>query len=49
MQSFNSYAICLNIMKTSHKILQHFVLYYMFTSNEELVQTTVYNNFGLRI
>jgi len=31
MKSFNTYAIRLNIMKTSYKILQHFFIYYMFT------------------
>ena len=46
MKSFKTYAVRLNIMKTSHKILQHFFIYYMFTSNEELVQN---NKFGLRI
>ena len=49
MKSFYTYAIRLNTMKISHQILQHFFIYYMFTSNEELVQTTVYNKFGLRI
>jgi len=49
MKSFNTYAIRLNIMKTNFNILQHFFLYYMFTSNEELVQTTAYNKFGFRI
>jgi len=49
MKYFNTFAIRLNITKTSHKIFQHFFIYYMFTSNEELVQTTVYDKFGLRI
>ena len=49
MKSFKTYAIRSIIMKTSHKILPHFFIYHMFTSNEELVQTTVYDKFGLRI
>jgi len=49
MKSFKTYAIRSIIMKTSHKILQHFFICYMFTSNEELAQTTVYNKFGIRI
>jgi hypothetical protein len=37
-------------MKISHKNLPHFfIIYYKFTSYEELVRTTVYIKSGLRI